>query len=579
MTLMLSQPRIDVDSPVTPMAAFDPPVIRPGQRATYRVVLNALETSIEWPEKPLSAGKMTLMPGGRGQLMSMAGPSLQPSTMFNYHMRPAAAGEYTVPSFTVIVYGKPVTIPPAQLVVTAEPPPSIPPPQEVYLEIPETNVFVGQAVRVRVLSPALPGGLVQSLAQVQIRGKDLIVDQATARGHVETAARPSGIVNALTYIHELMVTPIKAGKLSAFAQGYAMGSRTFGGVVISGPAVMPGVAAQYRLLDSEPIEFGVRPLPAEGQLPGFTGAVGAFSVDRPQLSTNWLHVGDPVKLTVRVRGEGNLVRLVPPPPPRVRDWLVLTASPDSTHPQIIQAQGHTTFTYTLVPLSDKTVTTPQIPFCFFDPADARYADCTIPSVPVEVAPGAVPVDLPVIAQAEALSEAQDTDVVLSDLAKSPGLATSSLVPLQQRAWFPLVQLAPAVAFLGLWGWDRRRRYFEAHPDALLRIRARRALRRQRRAVERAARRQDASGFVSAAIEAIRTACSPHFPAEPRALVGADVLSVLPEPDRSGQPGQLARRFFAVSDASRFDGESAQIADLLKLHGELNKLLDGLEARL
>lgn len=579
MSLMLSQPRIDVDSPVTPTAAFDPPMIQPGQRATYRVLLNALETSIEWPEKPLSAGKLTLVPGGRGQLMSMAGPSLQPSTTFNYHARPTAAGEYNVPAFTVIVYGKPVTIPAAQLMVMPNPPPSMPPPQEIYLEIPETNIFVGQAVRVRVLSPALPGGLVQGLAQVQIQGQDLIVDQATARGHVETVARPSGVVNALTYIHELMLTPIKAGRLTAFAQGYAMGGRAFGGVVISGPGVMPGVAAQYRLLDSEPVEFGVRPLPGEGQLAGFTGAVGAFSVDPPQLSTNWLHVGDPVRLTVRVRGEGSLVRLVPPPPPRVRDWLVLAASPDSTHPQIIQAQGHTTFTYTLVPLSDKAVATPQIPFCFFDPADARYADCTIPSVPVAVAPGAVPVDLPVMAQAEALSEAQDTGAVLSDLAKSLGLATSSLVPLQRRHWFPLVQLAPAACFLGIVGWERRRRYFEAHPDALLRIRARRALRRQRRLVERAARRGDASGFASAAIQAIRTACSPHFPAEPRALVGADVLEVLPEPDRSGPPGQLARRFFAVSDASQFAGEPAGVGDLLKLHGELNKFLDGLEARL
>ncbi len=579
MSLMLSQPRIDVDSPVAPRVAFDPPVIRPGQRATYRVVLNALETSIEWPDKPIVTGKLTLLAGGHGQLMSMAGTALQPTTTFNYHARPIEAGQYTVPAFTVNVYGKPVTIPAAQLVVTPEPPSSVPPPQELIMEIPETNIFVGQSVRARVLSPALPGGLVQGLAQVQISGPAVISDPATARGRVEVLPRPSGVQNALTYVHELMITPIRAGKLSAYAQGYAIGNRVYGGVIISGPGVMPGLPAQYMLLDSDPVQFEVRPLPSEGQLPGFTGAVGAFSIDPPQVSTNWVHVGDPIKLTVRVRGEGNLVRLVPPPPPRARDWQVLAANSDSTHPQIIQAQGHTTFSYTLVPLSEKTVATPEIPFSFFDPADGRYADCTIPSVPVSVLPGAVPVDLPVMRQAEALSEPEEKEPVLSDLAKTPGLAATSLVPLQRRAWFPLVQLAPAAAFVGLWGWERRRRYFEAHPNALLRIRARRVLRRQRRLVERAARRGDTAGFATAAIAAIRTACSPHFPAEPRALVGADVLAVLPESDRTGPPGQLARRFFDRTDASQFASETIELADLLKLHGELNQLLDCLEAKL
>lgn len=578
MSLMLSQPRIDVDSPVMPRVTFDPPIIRPGQRTTYRVVLNALETSIEWPDKPVVASKLTLAAGGHGQLMSLAGAALQPTTTFNYHARPTEPGEYSVPAFTITVYGKPVTIPAARLSVTPSPPPSIPPPQELILEIPETNIFVGQAVRARVLSPTLPGGLVQGLAQVQINGPEIIVDAATARGRVEALPR-AGVQNALTYVHELMITPIKAGKLSAYAQGYAIGNRTFGGMVITGPGVMPGMPAQYTLLDSDPAQFAVRPLPSEGQLPGFTGAVGALAVDPPQVSTNWVHVGDPIKLTVRVRGEANLVRLVPPPPPRARDWQVLTASSDTTHPQIIQAQGHTTFSYTLVPLSDKTVGTPEIPFSFFDPADGRYADCTIPSVPVSVAPGAMPVDLPVIRQAEALSEPEEKEPVLSDLAKSPGLAATSLVPLQRRPWFLLIQLLPAVAFLGLWGWERRRRYFEAHPDVLLRIRARRGLRRQRRLVERAARRGDTAGFARAAVAAIRTACSPHFPAEPRALVGADVLTVLTEPDRSGPPGQVARRFFDRTDSLQFAAEPTELEDLLRQHGDLKQLLDRLEAKL
>ena len=51
MTLMLSQPRLDVTGPVTAGAAFEPPVVRPGEQSTYRVVFNALDDSIVWPER------------------------------------------------------------------------------------------------------------------------------------------------------------------------------------------------------------------------------------------------------------------------------------------------------------------------------------------------------------------------------------------------------------------------------------------------------------------------------------------------------------------------------------------------
>ena len=48
MSLMLSQPKIDVGAPVTAIAWFDPPVVGPGQLSFYRVTFNALEESIDW---------------------------------------------------------------------------------------------------------------------------------------------------------------------------------------------------------------------------------------------------------------------------------------------------------------------------------------------------------------------------------------------------------------------------------------------------------------------------------------------------------------------------------------------------
>jgi hypothetical protein len=168
----------------------------------------------------------------------------------------------------------------------------------------------------------------------------------------------------------------------------------------------------------------------------------------------------------------------------------------------------------------------------------------------------------------------DDEPVLSGLAPSRGW-TGSLLPLQTSPWFPMFQLIPAIAVLGLWSWDRRRRYFEQHPDVLLRRRARRALRREWRALRQAARDGDAPRFAGAAVGAMRVACAPHYPAEPRALVGSDILQVL----GSNGESETVRRFFSLSDAAHFAASTTDISGLLALHSELEKVLEQLESRL
>jgi hypothetical protein len=274
-----------------------------------------------------------------------------------------------------------------------------------------------------------------------------------------------------------------------------------------------------------------------------------------------------------------LARLVPPQPARIPDWQVLQAKTEPVPPQLVQGQGFVTFNFTLVPLTPKARSTPTIPFSAFDPNRAAYADLTIPGVPVTVEPGLVPVDTVALRQGNAADSGPEKEPVLSGLATAPGIVTGGLVPLQRRFWFLLMQLVPAGAFLGLWSWERRRRYLEQHPDLVLRRRARRALGRERRRLRRALRQGDTSGFALSAVNAMRVACAPHYPADARALVGADVLAVIPEQDRRNGLGDIVRRFFAVTDASRFSVTTADSGALLALEPALNQVLDKLEARL
>jgi len=168
---------------------------------------------------------------------------------------------------------------------------------------------------------------------------------------------------------------------------------------------------------------------------------------------------------------------------------------------------------------------------------------------------------------------------LSALAESSGKSVGSLVPLQMRAWFVPAQLVPAFALFGLWTWDRRRRFLEAHPEVVRCRQARRALRREKRALRRAAASGDAPGFVRRAVTALQIAAAPHFPAEPRALVCSEVLSLFNPQEQVGKTGDVIRSFFTSDASVSFAPGRQGTGPLFALRPELEGILERMEARL
>lgn len=578
MALMLSQPPIDVTSPVQPVSGFDPPVVRPGEDSTYRVTFNALAESIEWPNQINGLDNLRPRPGGRGQILALGPNTLQPRTSFNYHVRVSTNGVVTIPAFSITVYGKPVTVPAAQLEVTDSPSSATVPAPRLALQTAGTNLYVGQMLHFTVICPPAASLISQGFSPLELVGPGWLVDQTSFRQRYEAPPRFSTPGTFPQMICELTAAPLQAGHLSAFAQAFFV-TRSAGPLILNGSGSLNGTLLPYTLLDSDPMDFQVKPLPREGVLPGFTGAVGNFEMGTPEVSTNTVRVGEPLTLRVKIRGDGNLARLTPPPAPKSKDWDIIVSRPDATAPQIIQAQNYTTFEFTFIPLTTSDHATPAIPFSYFDPVRAAYADLTISPVSVQVLPGDSTTDTRALAEANALDRQEEKEPALSGLATMPGLAARSLVPLQRRAWYPLLQLFPALVFLGLWSWDRRRRYLEAHPDILLRRRARRALRREKRRLEKASRAGDVARFAESAVAAMRVATAPHFPAEPRALVGADVVALLSENERSGREGEVIRKFFSATDAARYSTTAVTTQELLPLQPDLNRVLTQLEEKL
>ncbi len=575
MQIVRSQPAVDIAAPVTATASFDPPQVRPGEKAVYRVVFNATAVSVNLPKIIPAPPGLQIRLNCSGQTMQPVGGEYQNFATFDYDVRAAAPGEFTMPEFSAEIYGKPVAIPAAQLVVKTDLPEPHEPARQLLVEPSATNVFVGEVFNVSVLLPATAAGAVEGVSDIQLNGDGFVVDKNSVRQSIRavvTAGR-----NSTAYIFEASLTPIAAGKVNLSAQGFTAGMNFGGPISITGHLTIPGGPPKMILLDSEPVAINVRPLPGERELPGFLGAVGNYACDPPSLATNVLKVGEPVQLSIVIHGPNNLSRVNPPLPPRADGWQIFPAERGGISGG---AKGPgASFKYTLIPLTTAVSTTPALPFSCFDPVGGKYIDLTIPSLPVTVLADAMQTNVDAaLMLAENTAEA-DQKTGLSQLASSPGWSAGGLVPLQLRGWFPLMQILPALGFGGLWWWDRRRRFLEAHPEIVRRREARRALRRERRWLEQAAASGDATRFVRHAISALQIASAPHYPATPRALVCGDVLQILTAAERAGNSSDLVRRFFAAADAAAFANRAESQTALLAEQNALREILQKLEARL
>lgn len=581
MQLMLTQPPIEISTNVSVTASFDPPIITPGSACTFRVTINAVNDSVRWPEDVLTPPELTLRFSARGQILQPAGDKIRPATTINHRVTVTKTGTFTIPEFKVRVYGKPVTVPATQLQVVSQLPPGLPPPLRLYLELSETNAYCGQPVKVQIFMPSVRGNVIQTLNSVQLNGDGILLDQSGARQRIRQMEFQGRTGPVFTY--ESTLTPLVAGRLDITAQGFTAGNQFAGSIVIQGNATIPGGPPQYVLLDSDPVSLEVEPLPRTGLLPGFTGAIGRFTAQPARLSADVVRVGEMVKVIAAFESDGETKRLLAPPPPAVTNWQMfppLAEGPPVMTP--LEGGGFSsvvTFSYTMIPLTNNMTTTPAIPFSYFDPDLKKYVDLTIPALPLTVRAGTASDEAQALAQAAAARSGSDKKLKLSGLAITPGRTAGTMVPVQQRPAFWGLQLLPLVSFGLLWYWDRRRRFFEQHPEIVRRIQARRALRRERKVLRAAVQANDEPRFAASAVQALRVACAPHFPATPRALVGGDILEVFDEATRRGSAGELVRQLFAQTDAVQFSETTPKAGELLALQPQLDELLDILEGKL
>ena len=245
------------------------------------------------------------------------------------------------------------------------------------------------------------------------------------------------------------------------------------------------------ILEGAPAIIDVLPLPP-GAPAGFTGAVGSFDIS-VGVDSGSGKVNEPVQLTVRVLGEGNIETLPEPAWPSFADWRVVEW-PVAADSQVVDGRirGIRTYSIAMVPTKGGQLTIPEIEYIHFDPNLKRYVVASTAPIAVSVSEGDDLSPPPQSIDAGAVAEEEDSEAryvkaVPSSLRHSGGELTDSAI--YWAAWG-----IPALAILGAVAWRRRRHAIEA---ALSTSRQRNALPNARALLARAAASGDDPRVASA----------------------------------------------------------------------------------
>jgi len=189
-------------------------------------------------------------------------------------------------------------------------------------------------------------------------------------------------------------------------------------------------------LTSPPFKMKVTPAPTEGRPDTFNGAVGQFTLSATA-PTAPVRAGDPITLTVRVSGKGNLSRLKMPPMVDGSGWKTYPAKHHLENTNSLGTSGTLVFEQTIVPRNPSVTEIPAIELAYFNPTTEKYETTRTVPIPIKVLPGTN------------ITEKTPIDSSLADTREKDSNAGQSqeLTPISQLGWLRKKRLLDSPTFL------------------------------------------------------------------------------------------------------------------------------------
>ncbi len=496
----------DAAAAITVRAHLDSAQLRVG-RATDLTVEASGAQDVPVPQVPAPRG-VTVRYVGPATQLSIVNGRTNASITHHFSVVAQSAGTYTIGPITLDYGGQrydagTVTL---QVLAANAPAPSggtgaaAQEPLGLALSAPKTDVYLHERLPVRI---ALSVGNVRvtDVEYPKLDGEGFALDKfGQPSQHEERTA--SGTVQVAEFATTL--TPLRSGPLTVGPARLSLNTivRRRGGDIFG---QFFGGSREPVELTSDPLTLNVLPLPEEGKPADFSGAVGKFQFD-VRAAPLEVQAGDPVTLTMTIRGTGNLEHVTTPTIPESDALRVYPAQP--SNPGATPAPGSTledkTFEQVVIPQHPGAVALPALRFSYFDPESRAYRTITHPPIPVSVRPAARSAQAPeVVGGAPAAPRAEPLGRDIVFIKDTPG----TLRPIGTRWYaepaFWAYQLVPLAAWLAAVAWDRRRRRLRGDVGYARYTRAGREARAALAGARAALKRGDRVAFYDAVAGAVR----------------------------------------------------------------------------
>lgn len=492
---------------------------------------------------------------------------------FVYQLVPKTRGTLTIPSFAVVVGGKPYRTAEVHVEVVAgsvqpsrrsgpfqrgpfESSPgerrSAPPAGDVFVEatLDRKEAYVGQQVILtyRIYTQVELASLPQAKQAPAYTGFWVEEIPVNPQASIERAV-VRGKEYAQVTLAKKALFPTKSGDLPIEETLYEILARERS----DDPFSRFFNPAQPLYRRTTPLSLMVLPLPSAGRPESFHGAVGSFKLsvvaDRTEAQVN-----DAIGLTVKIEGDGNLRAAGDPVLPDLPDYKRFDPKvQDEKSSEGGRVTATRTWSYVLIPLAAGDRTIPPVRFAYFDPAAASYKELTGTPLTVKVsrAAGGTAVADGSSVRREVVAVGSDIRYIKPAQALGPGEAG-----LRHTGWFYALLLLPIAGNAALFVHLRRREHQAANVGLFRRRRASRTAKVRLRAARNLMTKADDAAFFAEVDRAATGFLADKFDESAAGLTRDRMLRLLEE---RGVAEDLRRRTLSClerCDLGRFAARSS-----------------------
>ncbi len=396
---------LNLNAQVEVRAEVNTTTVTLNEEINLTVYVTAPSTDIEVPQMP-SLPNFNIYSAGQSRQVNMVNGKVTARLQFNYILTPRFAGKTTIGAFTVKVAGKDYETEPIEVEISRQTPsaprtaweqirqkakqkkedvPNVNSKLPNFFMTAQTNTksaYINEQVTLKIRFYQSQNTLGQPIYdKPQIKGM-FAEDVATRQGqetfgnrtyyYTELESALFGLVRGVAEIGSATVTYTSSeGVFDAFDMFFRGAN-----------------GGQTHKVESDILFVDILPLPTENKPASFYGAVGSNYQISSSLDYYEVNAGEPVTLTVSVKGVGNLAAVKDIPVPEI-DQSFRTYETSSNLSNKIAAgklTGTKVYKTVIVPRASGNYTIPQIAFSYFDTETKTYKTINSEELHLKVLP-------------------------------------------------------------------------------------------------------------------------------------------------------------------------------------------------